>query len=66
MATQSHILVFDLDATGAGDGLVGGIGPDGKSGIGSFGPGAGGVCVGGCGLVWGSIEYKSPLFVALL
>ncbi len=66
MATQSNILLFDFLAAGVGDGPAGGIEPGaggitGSEGVGADDSGAGGVCVGGCGLVCGSINGKSPL-----
>lgn len=59
IATKSIILLFDFLA-GPADGIGPGIGPGeggmtGSVGVGAAGSDGGIVCVGGCGLVCGSI-----------
>lgn len=71
MPTQRIILLIDFLAAGAGGGPAGGIGPDaggitGSEGPGPAGSGVGGVCVGGCGLVCGSIRLSISLIYNLI
>lgn len=68
---QRAIFLLDFSATGATDGLAGGIGPGdggitGPEGSGIAGSGGGVVCVGGCGLVCGSIDLSASLIYSLI